>query len=100
MARKLPPVDADLSPLVTDLRDLGHQVRNARAQAQLRIDDAASLSGVSSDFLSRLENGKPVTTDRLLLALEALGLQLLVLPKGRARTYAQKVLADRNQSNE
>ena len=100
MARKLPPVDTGLSPLVNQLQDLGHLVRNARARGQLGIDAAAALSGVSSDFLSRLENGKPVTTDRLLLALEALGLQLLVLPKRRARMLAQKALSDKAHDDE
>jgi len=56
-------------------------VRNRRAQSRMRIDDAASLSGVSSDLLSRLENGKPVTADKLMLVLESLGLRMLVVPK-------------------
>ncbi|MDQ0608027.1 transcriptional regulator with XRE-family HTH domain [Variovorax sp. W1I1] len=47
----------------------------------MRIDDAASLSGVSSDLLSRLENGKPVTADKLMLVLDSLGLRMLVVPK-------------------
>ncbi|KQW57640.1 hypothetical protein ASC92_11805 [Variovorax sp. Root411] len=47
----------------------------------MRIDDAASLSGVSSDLLSRLENGKSVTSDKLMLVLESLGLRMLVVPK-------------------
>ncbi len=47
----------------------------------MRIDDAASLSGVSSDVLSRLENGKPVTADKLIKVLESLGLCILVVPK-------------------
>jgi hypothetical protein len=51
-----------------------------QALGQLRIDDAAALSFVSSDLLSRLENGKPVTLDKLLLVLDGLGLRMLVLP--------------------
>jgi transcriptional regulator with XRE-family HTH domain len=47
----------------------------------MRIDDAAALSGVSSDVLSRLENGKPVTADKLMRVLESLGLRMLVVPK-------------------
>lgn len=61
--------------------NLGKLVRNRRAQAQMRIDDAAALSGVSSDVLSRLENGKPVTVDKLMLVLDGLGLRMLVVPK-------------------
>jgi len=50
----------------------------------LRIDDAAALSFVSSDLLSRLENGRPVTSDKLLQVCEALGLRLLLMPAHEA----------------
>lgn len=80
MARKLPIHDISATPLVRNLIDLGKLVRNQRAQSRLRIDDAAALSLVSGDLLSRLENGKPVTTEKLLAVLESLGLRLLVLP--------------------
>ena len=79
-------------PRIRDLAALGVAVRNARAQSQLRIDDAAAFSGVSADLLSRLENGKPVTTDRLLKVLEGMGLQMLVVSKSDAwdlKTAAQ-----------
>jgi transcriptional regulator with XRE-family HTH domain len=88
MARKLPPADVGLSPLAESLNDLGKIVRNARAHGQLRID-AAALLGVSSDLLSRLENGKPVTTDRLFKTLDGFGLQILVLPKAIAQRMAK-----------
>lgn len=81
MARTLPEFRPDLNPAASTLAQLGKLVRNRRAQAQLRIDDAAALSGVSSDVLSRLENGKPVTVEKLLLVLEAFGLRMLVVPK-------------------
>lgn len=100
MARKLPSIEANILPLASDLVSLGKVVRNARAHGGLRIDDAASLSGVSSDFLSRLENGKPVTTDRLLKVLEALGLQILVVPKDMSRLLSKVVLdASLNESD-
>ncbi len=80
MARKLPTFDPTASQEVRKLEGLGKLVRNQRAQAMLRIDDAAALSFVSSDLFSRLENGKPITTDKLLQVLDALGLRMLVLP--------------------
>ena len=80
MARKLPAHDASATPLVRSLSDLGKIVRNQRALGQLRIDDAAALSFVSSDLLSRLENGKPVTLDKLLRVLDGLGLRMVVVP--------------------
>jgi len=80
MTRKLPVPDESAPPVVRSLADLGRLVRNQRAHARLRIDDAASLSLVSSDLLSRLENGKPVTLDKLMLVLDGLGLRMLVVP--------------------
>lgn len=86
MARTLPEFQQNLSPAVASLEQLGKLVRNRRAQSRMRIDDAASLSGVSSDLLSRLENGKPVTSDKLMLVLESLGLRMLVVPKSAIPT--------------
>ncbi len=63
--------------------DLGAQIRAMRRGLGLRIDDAASLCGVSVDLLSRLENGKGgVGSDKALQVLAGLGLELFVAPKG------------------
>lgn len=78
---------ADTSTLLQPLRienasDLGPAVRARRREQSLRIDDAASLSGVSVDLLSRLENGKgSVRLDKLLTVLDGLGLALVLAPK-------------------
>lgn len=70
---------------VTTLRDIGAQIRAARRRQTLRIDDAASLCGVSVDLLSRLENGKgSVGTDKVLQVLAGLGLELFVVAKGHS----------------
>ena len=62
--------------------DLGTLVKARRREQSLRIDDAAALSGVSVDLLSRLENGKgSVRFDKLLAVLDGLGLALVVGPK-------------------
>jgi predicted transcriptional regulator len=62
--------------------DLGPVIRARRREQSLRIDDAASLSGVSVDLLSRLENGKgTVRVDKLLTVLDSLGLALMLGPK-------------------
>lgn len=80
MPRILPSVDPSTPQEIRTLEDLGKIVRNQRAQAKLRIDDAAALSFVSSDLLSRLENGRPITMDKLLKVLDGLGLRMLVVP--------------------
>ena len=75
-----------LGTAVGSLAELGAAVRRSRKAQQLRIDDAAGLCGVSTDVLSRLENGIPITTNRLLLILKGLGMQLAVAdPAGMAR---------------
>lgn len=84
MSRKLPEINPLTPQEIRKLEDLGQLVRNQRALAKLRIDDAAALSFVSSDLLSRLENGRPVTTDKLLKVLDGLGLRMLVMPAGDA----------------
>src|SRR6218665_551676 len=67
---------------ITDANALGPAIRARRREQSLRIDDAASLSGVSVDLLSRLENGKgSVRLDKLLAVLDSLGLALVLGPK-------------------
>ncbi len=64
---------------ITVASDLGPVIRARRRGQSLRIDDAAALSGVSVDLLSRLENGKgSVRLDKLLSVLDGLGLTLVV----------------------
>lgn len=78
------------TPRVSKLPDLGSIVRARRKASGIRIDDAAALSGVSVDLLSRLENGNSgVSSDRVLKVLDALGLQMLVVDKSKvARVLA------------
>ena len=84
MPRKLPSIKPLTPQEIYKLEDLGQIVRNQRAQARLRIDDAAALCFVSSNLLSRLENGRPVNVDNLLKVLDGLGLRMLVVPVGDA----------------
>lgn len=78
---------ASIEPLhVKSASDLGPTVRARRREQSLRIDDAAALSGVSVDLLSRLENGKgSVRLDKLLNVLDGLGLMLVVGAKDDPR---------------
>ena len=76
-----PTVPSDLLR-ITNASALGPAIRARRRAQSLRIDDAASLSGVSVDLLSRLENGKgSVRLDKLLAVLDGLGLGLVLGPK-------------------
>jgi transcriptional regulator with XRE-family HTH domain len=61
---------------------LGPLIRQRRREQGLRIDDAASLLGVSVDLMSRLENGQgSVRLDKAMAVLDGLGLALMVVPK-------------------
>lgn len=76
-----PPAPPELLR-ITDATAFGPAIRARRREQSLRIDDAASLSGVSVDLLSRLENGKgSVRLDKLLAVLDSLGLALVLGPK-------------------
>ncbi|BCF88459.1 helix-turn-helix transcriptional regulator [Paraburkholderia azotifigens] len=77
MARTLPR-PTSVNPLAGDMAALGRLVRNRRAQSELRIDDAADMLGISKDVLSRLENGRSVSLDKLFKVLNGLGLNMLV----------------------
>lgn len=78
--RRTPEVPA--VQVVQNMVEVGLQVRAQRMGQSLRIDDAAALTGVSVDLLSRLENGQgSVRTDKLMSVLDGLGLALVLLPK-------------------
>jgi len=79
---------------VTDPATVGPAIRARRREQSLRIDDAASLSGVSVDLLSRLENGKgSVRLDKLLAVLDSLGLALMLGPKDHPSMQAASLPA-------
>jgi len=76
---------------ISSTADLGPAIRARRREQSLRIDDTASLCGVSVDLLSRLENGKgSVRVDKLLTVLDSLGLALMLGPKGHPAVEAAR----------
>jgi transcriptional regulator with XRE-family HTH domain len=82
MARKIIPLPFPASPEIGTLQELGAFVRAQRTQANLRIDDAAALCGVSVELLSDLEAGRrPVGLDKVLKVMQQMGLALLVVPR-------------------
>lgn len=71
-----------LPSVLNESSTLGAMVRQRRRSQSLRIDDAASLVGVSVDLMSRLENGQgTVRLDKAMAVLDGLGLALVVVPK-------------------
>lgn len=90
MPRTLPRPQSNPDPHVQDMTALGRLVRNRRAQSAMRIDDAASLLGVSKDVLSRLENGRSVSLDKVFTILNGLGLTMLLFDKNEASAVLRK----------
>ncbi|HEY8270606.1 MAG TPA: helix-turn-helix transcriptional regulator [Pseudobdellovibrionaceae bacterium] len=81
MGRRILPksIPNTSNTLTTEI--LGQFVRAKRTQAQLRIDDAAQLCGVSVETLSKIETAKSgVRVDSLFKVLNGLGIKLQVVP--------------------
>lgn len=81
MGRKLPSATLPQSTTCKNLRELGLMLRAHRGALKLRIDDAAKAAGVSTDVLSRMENGNSVTTDNMFKVMALLGLSLDISKK-------------------
>lgn len=83
MARTITPTLMPDKPTIDTVAEFGAFIRSLRTQQGLRIDDAASLCGVSVALLSALENGKPrgVGLDKALQIAHQLGLVLLAVPR-------------------
>jgi len=83
MARTITPTPLPEKPTIDTIAEFGAFVRSLRTRQGLRIDDAASLCGVSVALLSALENGKPrsVGLDKALQIAHQLGLALLAVPR-------------------
>lgn len=64
---------------------LGRLARAERKRQKLTLNDLYSTSGLTTRFLSEFERGKPnASLGRVMDALQALGLELIVLPRSEA----------------
>lgn len=80
---------------INSVSELGEVIRSVRKTSKVRIDDAASMTGVSKQFASDVEHGKPtVELGRVLLLLQALGIEL----RADIPTEAMKTLLDLRQA--
>lgn len=74
---------------------LGELARQERKSQGLTLDKVYSVTGLTTRFLSEFERGKPnASIGRIMDALQALGLEMLVLP----RDEAERLLAQRKKS--
>jgi transcriptional regulator with XRE-family HTH domain len=76
---------------IRSVADLGVLVRAARKEAQVRIDDFAATMGMSKQFMTDLELGKPgVQLGKVLQVLEELGLHVYVDVPDSTRAQLQR----------
>ena len=70
--------------------DLGQVIRTVRRHSKVRLDDLAATAGVSKQFTSDVEHGKPtVQLGRVLKLLSELGVSFeLDIPEEAARALA------------
>lgn len=73
----------------TSVQSAGVAIRTLRKRAGIRIDDFALTAGVSKQFMTDLENGKPtVRMGMVLTMLQRLGVRVsLDLPDDALTTY-------------
>ena len=58
---------------MNELIELGRRVREERIAVGLKQKELADRAAISPDTLSTLENGRPVSTEKLALILRELG---------------------------
>lgn len=70
--------------------ELGALARSHRKHAHLTLQDVSDTTRLGLRFLSEFERGKPnASIGRALEALQALGLDVLLLPREEAERYLQ-----------
>ena len=68
---------------VTDASSFGLAVKNRRKERQLTQKELSELTGLSSSFISDLENGKEtVELGKSFLLASVLGLNITIDPRG------------------
>jgi len=76
---------------ISTTEDLGHLVRAHRKSKGLTLETASGLGNLSIRFLSEFERGKETAEiGKILKALRALGLEVIVQPRAGARNRADK----------
>lgn len=85
MANKIKTVDTpDLKQALTP-ELLGAVIKARRTQSNLRLEDAAALSGVAKQTLMCMEQGKSsAQLDSILKVCTGLGIKLFIAPFGDA----------------
>jgi len=79
---------------------LGALARAERKRQQLTLDAIYSTTGLSTRFLSEFERGKPnASLGRVMEALQALGLEMVVLPRETAQRFLARQASEEKSSD-
>lgn len=71
------------------VKDIGQLIKKARKEAKIPIDQAALLSGVSKQFLSDLEHGKPtVQFEKVISVALKFGIELIARPRSLSALHS------------
>lgn len=82
---------------VTSPREVGALCRHERLRRGLTLEQMYEATALSTRFLSEFERGKEhASLGRALLALSSLGLDVVVLPRARARRLMQLLARERD----
>ncbi len=88
MVSKITNQEKSLQPRYGRVRSpqaIGQLARQERKRQGLTMDEIYSVAGLTTRFLSEFERGKTnASLGRVMDALQALGLEMLVLPRGEA----------------
>ena len=69
--------------IVRNLEDIGHEIKARRKQLGYTQTFLAQYAGVSTSFLSELENGKEtIQINKLMLVLNLLGMDFCISRRG------------------
>ena len=74
---------------LTSVQEAGSAIRALRKRARIRIDDFAATAGVSKQFMTDLENGKPTVQMGMVLSLlQRMGVGVrMELPDGAQQAF-------------
>lgn len=82
--------------LIRSAKELGSMLRATRKQQQLTLERVSGLTHIGTRFLSELERGKETAElGKVLSALDKLGLEVIIQPRGYAAKMKQTNFNDR-----
>ena len=82
---------------IRDARQLGALCRSERQRHGLTLDQVYSGTGLTTRFLSEFERGKEhASVSRALLAIQSLGLDVLVGPRTSTERLLQALASERD----